>query len=146
MILSGNDVRDHLRRGSLGIHPLDDDQIRQNGVDLVLRDAMIQDHGTRFSSRFWLGCTAERIELPDNLMAFVQLRSTWARSGFIIPPTIVDAGFRGDLTIEILQCGMVEPPIGKRFVHLIFARTTGPCEMYGGKYQHQTGITGPIDG
>ena len=65
----------------------------------------------------------------------------------MLPPTIVDAGFRGNLTLEILSMGYdgnnlpPAPPVGERFAHLIFARTTGPCVPYRGKYAGQTGIT-----
>ena len=95
------------------------------------------------SGPFYLGCTREVVELPDDLMAFVEIRSTWARRGYFLPPTIVDAGFKGNLTLEILsfmESDLVSP-LGQRFAHLIFAKTTGPCEPYEGKYTGQRGIT-----
>jgi len=42
-----------------------------------------------------LATTLENIAIPDRLMAFCELRSTFARLGISIPPTIVDAGFSG---------------------------------------------------
>lgn len=137
MILSGRDVKLYMETGKLKIEPLSEDQLQQNGVDLVLADAR---HMCR---SFWLGCTAEALELPDDLMAFVEIRSSWARQGFFLPPTIVDAGFRGNLTLEILSMGVesLDDLVGKRFAHLIFAKTSGPCERYSGKYTDQRGIT-----
>lgn len=89
------------------------------------------------------------MELPDDLMAFVELRSSWARRGYMLPPTIVDAGFKGNLTLEIwtamsaehIALGGQPMPVGERFAHLIFAKTTGPCVPYTGKYTGQRGIT-----
>ncbi len=141
MILSGRDLRWYIECGQLKIDPVLPEQFQQNGVDLILDRWEAKGYG------FYLGVTRERLELPNDLMAFVQLRSTWARRGIMLPPTIVDAGFKGDLTLEILLCSpeMLEQgrivPIGQRFAHLIFAKTSSPCEPYAGKYQGQSGIT-----
>lgn len=141
MILSGRDVEWYIQSGKLKIHPVEPEQFQQNGVDLIL-EAM--DHDWLIPHIFTLGRTREWIEMPDDLMAFVELRSTWARSGLIIPPTIVDAGFKGTLTLEILPCRSIKPPIGQRFAHLIFAKLTSPSTPYNGKYQGQVEITPPI--
>lgn len=136
MILSGRDLKLYIDTGKLMIDPVTPEQFQQNGIDLVLEKVSFM------AGQFWLGCTREVLELPDDLMAFVELRSSWARQGFFLPPTIVDAGFKGNLTLEMLA--FMEHPrvaVGKRFAHLIFAKTTGPCEPYRGMYSGQRGIT-----
>jgi dCTP deaminase len=138
MILSGNDVIQYLKFGNLKFTPeLMDSQFQQNGIDLILSDCEKQ------INNFYLGVTREFIEMPNDLMAFVQIRSSYARKGFILPPTVVDAGFKGTLTIELIRCGMTEIKeiIGKRFIHLIFAKLASPSEPYNGKYQGQKDIT-----
>lgn len=137
MILSGRDLKMYLDIGRIKIEPVFEEQFQQNGIDMVLQRI------ERQKEHFYLGCTRESIELPDDLMAFVEIRSSWARKGFFLPPTIVDAGFKGNLTIEMLFFGGDDPqqPVGERFAHLIFAKTTGPCEPYRGVYSGQTGIT-----
>lgn len=136
MILSGRDLKLYIETGKLKIDPVSDEQFQQNGIDLIL------DEISFMTGPFWLGCTREILELPDDLMAFVEIRSSWARQGFFLPPTIVDAGFKGNLTLEMLSF-MTHPrdAIGKRFAHLIFAKTTGLCEKYNGMYSGQRGIT-----
>lgn len=139
MILSGKDLKMYIQAGRLTVEPLYEEQYQQNGIDLILKQVQ-----HKAENRFYLGCTEETLAMPNDLMAFVQLRSTWARRGFFLPPTIVDAGFEGNITLEILA--FMESPIvavGQRFAHLIFARTSSACEPYTGKYQHQEGITGP---
>jgi dCTP deaminase len=136
MILSGRDLKWYIDCGSLRIDPVKPEQFQQNGIDLVLAHAKHQ------FKDFYLGCTAETLELPNDLMAFVELRSTWARLGFMLPPTIVDAGFRGNLTLEIVRFGVELLPVGQRFIHLIFAKLTSPTELYRGKYDQQSGVTG----
>jgi len=136
MILSGIDLKLYIDRGKLSVLPIRDEQFQQNGIDLILADVK---HKT---GPFYLGCTVETFELPDDLMAFVQIRSSWAREGVFLPPTIVDAGFKGNLTLEILSYGCdLQKAIGERFAHLIFAKTSGPCSPYAGQYVGQTGIT-----
>ncbi len=87
----------------------------------------------------------EEKELINDVMAFVNLRSTYARLGLSIPPTIVDAGFKGQLTIEVVGSEFpIKLESGERFLHLIFARTLTPVEKpYNGKYQKQKEVTLP---
>jgi len=143
MILSGRDLQWYTETKKLKIEPVTCEQFQQNGIDLILDG--IDSGNTRFTKlEFTLGTTREWLEMPDDLMAFVELRSTWARNGLILPPTIVDAGFKGNLTLEILPCLNMAVPIGQRFAHLIFAKLTSPSILYNGKYQGQIGITGPL--
>ena len=170
MILSDANLREYLKSGRLVVEPLDWEVVRENGLDLrlgpefceVLRtyDALVVGEGDvakyykcskgeKFvelkPSTHYLLHTLEEIGLPDDLMGFVELRSTFARLGFLMPPTIVDAGFRGQLTIEVLT-----PPyptrvrVGTRFLHVVFARTLTPVvSTYRGRYQGQVGVTLP---
>ncbi|PMB76773.1 MAG: dCTP deaminase, partial [Fervidicoccus fontis] len=89
--------------------------------------------------------TLEYVKLPDDLMAFVNLRSTFARLGLIAPPTIVDAGFEGNITIEVVGGAFpVKLHVGDRFIHLIFAKLLSPVEKpYSGDYQGQKGVMFP---
>lgn len=135
MILSGRDLQLYISTGRLSIEPARPEQFQQNGFDSVIERVEWKN------TLFGLGHTREVFRLPDDLMAFVGVRSSWARRGFLVPPTIVDAGFQGDLTIEIARLGDADLTCGERFLHLIFARTTGPCVPYRGKYQGQRGIT-----
>ena len=142
MILTGADIKQYIKHGGLRFEPeLSDEQFQQNGVDLILAAV---DHKTDGNVRFSLGTTRERVTMPNDLMAFVGLRSSWARRGIgMMGLTVVDAGFIGDITLEIQWypklCGAL--PVGERFVHLIFEKLCTPSAPYAGKYQEQRGIT-----
>jgi dCTP deaminase len=140
MILNSIDIKQYLKFGGLKITPdLLENQYQQNGIDLILEKTEKLVLGY---AGFTLGVTREFLELPNDLMAFVQIRSSWARMGFMLPPTVVDAGFKGTLTLEIVKFGeSIELPIRERFVHLIFAKLSNPSEPYNGKYQNQVDIT-----
>jgi dCTP deaminase len=173
MILSDWDIRVYLEKKLLVIKPLFNDTIRENGVDLRFgyqfcrfhRDKDIVIDTNRDTVENVLECvnvgedegfiinplehvlatTLEWIELPHDLIGFVNLRSTFARYSLYIPPTIIDAGFKGNVTIELIG-GSVPVKVypKQRFLHVIFARTSSPVyKPYSGKYQGQKGVTPP---
>lgn len=168
MILGDRDLKYYLEKGLIVINPLSKDSVRENGVDLRIGSEIARFRKTSFvyeegsdPGRFFeiekgdefviypnehvLLVTEEYIKLPNDVMAFVNLRSSFARLGLFIPPTIVDAGFEGQLTIEVVGSAFpVKLRRGTRFLHLIFARTLTPVENpYNGKYQRQRGVTLP---
>jgi len=168
MILSDRDLKYYLEKEWIKIVPYSEEIVRENGVDLRIGnhfarlkktdkvfepDDNIEDFYEIVDSyeiviqphEHLLMETLEYIELPNDIMAFVNLRSTYARLGISIPPTIIDAGFKGQLTIEIIGSEFpVRLATGERFLHLIFAKTLSPVEKpYHGKYQYQRGVTLP---
>ena len=58
--------------------------------------------------QFVLGCTLEYISLPKDLTSLVVGRSSWGRLGLIIATASkVDPGFKGVLTLELVNLGNV---------------------------------------
>jgi len=168
MILGDRDLKYYLEKGWIKIVPFSEEIVRENGIDLRIGSQFAKLKKTEkvFSSsekiedfyekidtneiiiyphEHLLMTTLEYIELPNDVMAFVNLRSTYARLGLSIPPTIVDAGFKGQLTIEVVGSEFpIKLESGERFLHLIFARTLTPVEKpYNGKYQKQENVTLP---
>ncbi len=172
MILSDWDIKVYINKGLLVIKPLYNDTIRENGVDLRFgrhfcrfkkNREIIVDSNSPNPNEFLecvevgeegftinplehvLATTEEWVELPHDIVGFVNLRSTFARLGLYLPPTIIDAGFKGQITIEIIGSSLpVKVYPGQRFLHVIFARTSSPVwRPYKGKYQGQVGVTPP---
>ncbi len=170
MILGDRDLKYYLEKKYIEIKPMHPESVRENGVDLRIGgeiarfkktdkvfdpsidkssdDFFTRERGSAFiiaPHEHVLMVTQEKIKLPHDVMAFVNLRSSFARLGLFVPPTIVDAGFEGELTIEIIGSEFpVKLPKGTRFLHLIFAKTLTPVEHpYSGKYQKQMGVTLP---
>ena len=88
-----------------------------------------------------IGSTFEYIRMPIDLMCHVVGKSTWGRMGLIIATaTKVDPGFRGCVTLEIINEGEIPIilypgiPIGQIVLHRI-QRT----DMYDGPYACATG-------
>lgn len=170
MILSAVDLRKAIEQGSLTIDPLSADTVRENGVDLRFSEEIVRLQPTdkaldiqspcngglyvkeKAAEFFVLGkyekvlvATLERVKLGNDLMAFCQLRSTFSRAGVSIPPTVVDAGFEGNLTIQISGGPFpVKIPTKTRFLHLVFAELKTPLATgYEGKYKHDNGVAPP---
>ncbi|ADI32489.1 deoxycytidine triphosphate deaminase [Staphylothermus hellenicus DSM 12710] len=173
LILSDWDIRVYIEKKLLIINPLFPDTIRENGVDLrfgyqfcrfkkdqniiidTARDPVDktlvceetdEDKGIIINPlEHVLATTLEWIEMPNDLIGFVNLRSTFARYSLYIPPTIIDAGFKGNITIELIGGSIpVKVYPKQRFLHVIFARTSSPVyRPYSGKYQEQKGVTPP---
>ncbi len=166
MILGDRDLKYYIEKGWIAIDPLKDDTIRENGVDLRIGNEIGRfndvftaisidlinvpiikkeygDEFILFPHEHVLLVTEEYIKLPNDVMAFVNLRSSFARLGLSIPPTIVDAGFEGQLTIEVIGSPLpIRLKRGQRFIHLVFAKTMSPVEKpYHGKYLRQRGVT-----
>lgn len=171
MILSDFDLVNYIRSGRLVIEPFSEEIVRENGLDLRLGDEVcelqsvdevLDPYSTSVDlSRFYrcwraeefvvkpmgryLLTTVEYIRVPPELMAFVELRSTFARLGLLMPPTIIDGGFEGRITIEL--CGSSFPiklRAGTRFLHVVFSKVSSPIQRpYGGRYQGQRGVTLP---
>ncbi len=170
MILSDHDIEVLLKAGELLVKPLDPEIIRENGLDLRLgREYCVFKHTEKIldpkspgSPEDFYECseadeiiipphkhvllhTIEYIKLPDYIAGLVNLRSTWARTGIYVPSTVVDAGFEGQLTIEIVGS---EFPVklypGDRFLHLVLVKLWTPSKRpYQGLYTGQTGVRLP---
>jgi len=172
MILSDADLKEYIRSGRLVVEPFSEEIVRENGLDLRLGNklclitpsprVLFLDHEDDLSEYYRcvetldgsillepndrvLLHTVEHIKMPADLMGFVELRSTLARLGFGMPPTIISPGFEGQLTVEVTAPPFpVKMKVGTRFLHVVFAKLTRPVERpYRGRYQGQRGVVLP---
>lgn len=89
---------------------------------------------------FCLASTMERFNMPTDVMGIVHDKSTWARLGLAVQNTVLEAGWRGYLTLELTNHGPSElnlPP-GVGIAQVVFHRMeTYAALPYDGKYQDQ---------
>lgn len=97
---------------------------------------------------FILGTTMERVEVPADIIAHVQGRSSIGRLAVVVHATagIVDPGYRGQITLELSNLGTAPVALtpGTRISQLIFTELTRPAKRpygseRGSKYQDQDG-------
>ncbi len=168
MILSDITLTEMLKTGELKISPLTDAQIQPASIDIRLGDtfSIVEDSSSGIITleseisyktiktdtylllpgQFVLATTMEYIELPDDLTAFVEGRSSLGRMGlFIQNAGWVDPGFKGEITLELFNANRcaIELRAGRRVGQLVFAKMDRQAQNpYRGKYQGQTGATG----
>lgn len=168
MILSDKTIMKMIGEKTLVIKPLDKEQVQPASVDIRLGNTfgIVEDTSSGIMSmekkilyksitansylllpgQFVLATTKEYFELPNDLTAFVEGRSSLGRMGlFIQNAGWVDPGFKGEITLELFNANRcaIELKSGRRVGQLVFAKMDMAAENpYNGKYQGQTGATG----
>lgn len=168
MILSDKTLMKMLDEKTLVVSPLESEQIQPASIDIrigntysILEDSpfgiisldkeikykqITTDKYLLLPGQFVLATTMEYFELPDNLTAFVEGRSSLGRMGlFIQNAGWVDPGFKGEITLELFNANRcaIELNVGRRVGQLVFAQLDDNARNpYRGKYQGQRGATG----
>ena len=97
---------------------------------------------------FVLGTTHERVEIPADLIAHVEGRSSLGRLAIVVHATagLCDPGYEGQITLELSNLGTAPVALspGMRISQLTFTELKTPAERpygeeRGSKYQNQTG-------
>lgn len=178
MVLSDRTIRRELEKGRIVVQPIDPDDIQPASIDLHLDNRFlvfsnsrrpyidirqpqadltepVEIHGESpfmlHPGEFVLGSTLEHIELPDDLVARLEGKSSLGRIGLLIHSTagFVDPGWRGCLTLELSNVARLPIALYHRMKigQISFLKLTEPAErLYGSpdlgsKYQGQTGPT-----
>ncbi len=129
-VLSDRGIRAQLQAGRIRIDPYDEDDLQPSSVDLHLDRSFRVFRNNRYPyidvrtpqpdltelltiadeepfvlhpGEFVLGQTLEWVELPDDLVARLEGKSSLGRLGLLIHSTAgyVDPGWRGKLTLEL---------------------------------------------
>ena len=168
MILSDKTLIKMLNDYSLVVTDLEPEQIQPASIDIrigntfcIVEDSpsgiinledeiqykqITAEKYTLLPGQFVLATTMEYVELPDDLTAFVEGRSSLGRMGlFIQNAGWVDPGFKGEITLELFNANRcaIELCAGRRIGQLVFAQLDEKAlNPYRGKYQGQRGATG----
>lgn len=168
MILSDKTILKMMEEGTLKISPIEEVQVQPASVDIRLGNtfSIVEDSPSGIitleneikyktittdtyillPNQFVLATTMEYFDLPNDLTAFVEGRSSLGRMGlFIQNAGWVDPGFKGEITLELYNANRcaIELKAGRRVGQLVFAKMDGEAlNPYNGKYQGQTGATG----
>ena len=88
--------------------------------------------------RFTLASAIEEFQMPSNLVGIVHDKSTWARKGLSVFNTVIEPGWKGFLTLELVYHGSKDLIIqaGSGIAQVIF-HELATAASYDGKYQNQ---------
>jgi deoxycytidine triphosphate deaminase len=174
LVLSDRTIRQEIEAGRLVFDPYEPALVQPSSVDVRVDNRFRVFHNARYPfidvrqpmedltelvevngdepfilhpGEFVLGQTLERVRLPDDLVARLEGKSSLGRLGLLIHSTagFVDAGFEGNLTLELSNVANLpitiyyRMPIGQ----ISFMRMDRPVESpygsdsTGSKYQGQ---------
>ena len=90
----------------------------------------------KLDGRFALASAMDEFQMPDDLVGIVHDKSTWARRGLSVFNTVIESGWKGFLTLELVYHGEGELiiPAGAGIAQVIFHKMSQPA-AYSGKYQ-----------
>jgi dCTP deaminase len=108
-------------------------EIRDPGHEPVWKDG-----------RFTIASAMEEFHMPNNLTGIVHDKSTWARRGLSVFNTVIEPGWKGFLTLELVYHGdeVLEIPAGAGIAQVLFHQVAVPAS-YDGKYQDQADMPIP---
>jgi dCTP deaminase len=174
VVLSDRTIRQEIESGRLVFDPYEPSMVQPSSVDVRVDNRFRVFHNARYPyidvrqpmddltelvevaedepfilhpGEFVLGQTLERVRLPDDLVARLEGKSSLGRLGLLIHSTagFVDAGFEGNLTLELSNVANLPITIWHRMPigQISFMRMDGPVESpygsdeTGSKYQGQ---------
>lgn len=136
-------------RGPITSHGLSeagyDIRIKQ---DVTFSSAGVWVDGDYQPGNFTIASAIEEFNMPFHMVGVVHDKSTWARKGLSVFNTVLEPGFCGGLTLELVYHGRGELhiPAGAGIAQVLFCETKENAS-YDGKYQNQsTDPTPAIDG
>jgi len=133
-------------RGGRVIDPLSESDQKFSWIKRVAKNGEI----IIYPGECLLTETMETINMPDDVVATVLGKSTYARNNIIVNATPLESGWRGIVTLELHNCSNEFPVklrVGQGIAQAIFNRMANPpARTYsnresGGVYQNQKGAT-----
>jgi dCTP deaminase len=178
VILSDRDLHEALKTGHLVVEPLGDNAVQPSSIDLRVGNQFRVFANSRYPyidvkqpmedltelvstvgeepfilhpGEFVLGTTVERVEIPSDLVARIEGKSSLGRLGLLIHSTagFVDPGFKGHLTLELSNVANLPITLypGMKIGQISFFQMSSPAlHPYGervikSKYLDQEGPT-----
>ncbi|TKX78985.1 dCTP deaminase [Halorubrum sp. SD626R] len=127
------------------IHPTEADEVGEYVTETTVPEG---DEFILHPGDFVLGTTTERVEIPDDLVAHVEGRSSLGRLAIVVHATagLCDPGYKGQITLELSNLGTAPVALspGMRVSQLTFTELKTPADRpygaeRGSKYQDQDG-------
>ena len=181
MVLSDRDIRAEIAAGRIVIDPYIPEAVQPSSVDLHLDRRFRVFRNSRYPyidvraeqpeltelveiggdepfilhpGEFVLGSTFERVELPDDVVARLEGKSSLGRLGLLIHSTAgyVDPGWEGNLTLELSNVANLPITLydGMKIGQISFQRLSSPVEVgygdasIGSKYRGQRDPTASL--
>ena len=115
-----------------------DIRIKQEVRFVPGNDCRVEINGEPEYGRFAIASAIELFDMPVDLVGIVHDKSSWARQGLSVFNTVIEPGWKGFLTLELVFHGSKELilPAGCGIAQVIFSSLAHDA-AYEGKYQNQ---------
>jgi len=137
-VLSDIEIERRIKNGTLVLDPFEPTCLNGGGYDVrVGMEVQI------FPGQGRLVSTLERVELGEDLVGTLHIRSSLARAGIVASLALVDPGFRGQLTVLLWNSstGEFKMRLGERFLQIaLHLLSTKARQPYQGRYQDSQGV------
>jgi dCTP deaminase len=181
VVLSDRDIRAEIAAGRIVIEPFVPEAVQPSSIDLHLDRRFRVFRNSRYPfidvrvdqpdmtelveiagddpfilhpGEFVLGSTLERVQLPNDLVARLEGKSSLGRLGLLIHSTAgyVDPGWEGNLTLELSNVANLPITLydGMKIGQISFQRLSSPAEVgygdasIGSKYRGQRDPTASL--
>jgi len=181
VVLSDRDIRAEIAAGRIVIDPFIPEAVQPSSIDLHLDKRFRVFRNSRYPyidvrvdqpdmtelveiagdepfilhpGEFVLGSTLERVQLPNDLVARLEGKSSLGRLGLLIHSTAgyVDPGWEGNLTLELSNVANLPITLydGMKIGQISFQRLSSPAEVgygdasIGSKYRGQRDPTASL--
>jgi dCTP deaminase len=119
--------------------------LSQGGYDIrIAEDVFFGEQGVCVDGewkqgRFTLASAMEQFDMPFDLIGVVCDKSSWARQGLAVFSTVIESGWRGWLTLELIYHGInpLHIKAGSGIAQVVFHQLAEPASYGNGKYQDQ---------
>ena len=141
----GNEFLEFQHANISAIHPDDETETEEYTTETTVPAG---DDYILHPGDFVLGTTIERVEIPPDLIAHVEGRSSLGRLAVVVHATagLCDPGYKGQITLELSNLGRAPVALspGMRISQLTFTELKSEADRpygsgRGSKYQGQTG-------
>ena len=146
MILSGtsiakrNIISPHLPRTHV---TLESGRTLSYGESFAGYDIRVREEAILSAGHTMLVSSLEEFNMPTNVLGIVHDKSSWARMGLSVQNTVLEPGWKGYLTLELLYSPLfgngkqIALDAGSPIAQIVFHEIDAYVEGYDGKYQNQ---------
>lgn len=137
-MLSDKEILAALQKRTLNIIPFHKERLTPAGYDFASFSAVDLSPESHK-----LIATLETVELSNQILATIHLKSSFAREGVMGSFAVIDPGYKGKLTLSMYNVGtsVIHIKENEPIVQIVFYRTGEPStQPYNGRYQNAQGI------
>lgn len=140
-MLNDIEIKNYIKNNLLISENYNEECLTPNGYDLRIGE--ITNENIKKNTLFFTS-SLEKLNLPDNIVASLYIKSKYSRKGIFSSFGFIDSGYKGNLTMTFYNFGdNIILKKGYKFVQIVFYEINIPEKNYekrSGHYNNSNGI------